>query len=82
MDELDLEHGLILDVKEILRSSSLEGVLILKLTNFNRGGLLEDYKDNISPDLQHQEGKEVALPTPLAPPLETKKARQKKTIGL
>jgi len=57
IEELVEENGPILDIKELLRSSStalaLEGASVRKLTNFNRGRLLKDYKDNISPDPEH-----------------------------
>ncbi len=51
------ENGPILDIKELLRSSSaalaLEGILTRKVIHFNRSRLLKDYKDNISPNPDH-----------------------------
>ncbi len=49
IDKLDLEISLILDVKELIRLLSLEGNLLLKLTNFNRSRLPKDYY-NIRPN--------------------------------
>jgi len=79
MDESDSDHGLMLDIEEILRSSSSEGVPTPKITDFNRGGLLEDHEDNSGPDPDHHGDEQApALPTP---PVEARKIRQKKEYG-
>ncbi len=79
MDESNTELGPILDLEDLLRSSPSEGATARKLTDFNRGGLLEDHEDNIGPDPDHH-GDEQA-PAPPTPPVEARKNRQKKDNG-
>jgi len=72
----DIDNGPILDIEEFLRSSPSEDNTTVKLTNLNRGGLLEDHADDIGPDPDHNEEE-----APIEPPVQIKKARQKKDNG-
>ncbi len=57
----NIDNGLILDIKEFLYLLLLEDTIIVKLTNLNRGRLLEDYIDNISPDPDYYYKEEVLI---------------------
>ena len=57
----NIDNGLILDIKEFLYLLLLEDTIIVKLTNLNRGRLLEDYIDNISIDLNYYYKEEALI---------------------
>lgn len=75
-----------LDIESFLRSPASEGVTTVtteQSSNFDRGGLLDNHRDNIGPDVEHQgQGAPPPAPPPTPPPVPQAKAtRQKKEWG-